>query len=431
MNIQSIYTLLKGDLHLTQTDTRKLKAGEIFFALKGPHFNGNLFVHDALRLGAKFVIMEEGEPIADSRVIQVPDVLLCMQKLANLHRKTLGTKVIGITGSNGKTTTKELLYAICSLSYNTIATTGNLNNHIGVPLTLFRLKPETELLLLEMGANQPGDIEELCKIGEPDWGLITSLGRAHLEGFGSFENIVQTKTDLFRWVQGVHGINFYNLNDENLKLQYERNAEAISFGDSITQADYVYELIQSHPKLLLNAIKPKRMDAITSNLFGIHNYQNVIASITIALQLGITEDKIRSGLKNYVAKNMRSEIREWNGNQLILDAYNANPDSMRNALKSLCEYGYEKKYAILGFMAEMGNSSADEHLKLQYYAGTLGLEKVFLIGPHWNVSALDERSMIFESIEDLKKYLLENPIEQSVILLKGSRAAALEQLLME
>jgi len=429
MEISEIYKLLEDKLDKIVTDTRQIKTGDIFFALKGPNFNGNEFALQALKNGASYVVVDQLFNAEVKNMIIVPDVLSCLQNLAKLHRRNIGIPTIGITGSNGKTTTKELLFSILSLWKNTLATAGNLNNHIGVPLTILKLKRNHEWLIIELGANAPGNIEELCEIADPDFGLITSLGKSHLEGFGSFEKLIETKMELFEFVERKSGKLFFNLNDPNIQKWYKPLDNYIGFGDVTKDAKYQFELLESHPKIKLKQVQPLE-EIFETELFGEHNYQNVIAAITISQCIGVPITLIKQGLKSYVPSNMRSQILEWRNNRVILDAYNANPASMKSALVSLSQFDTSAKWAILGKMAELGEYSREEHQKILDVSLDLPIDKILVIGSEWPV--MQHQKLIYKStVDEAKQFLNDNQVEGQTILIKGSRSAALENLLQE
>ncbi|MBK9631854.1 MAG: UDP-N-acetylmuramoyl-tripeptide--D-alanyl-D-alanine ligase [Saprospiraceae bacterium] len=429
MEISEIYKLLEDKLDKIVTDTRQIKKGDIFFALKGPNFNGNEFALQALENGASYVIVDQFFKPEVKNMILVPDVLTCLQNLARIHRQNLNIPSIGITGSNGKTTTKELLFSILSLWKNTLATVGNFNNHIGVPLTILKLKSTHEWMIIELGANAPGNIEELCSIADPDFALITSLGKSHLEGFGSFEKLIETKMELFEFVEKKSGKLFFNLNDPNIQKWYKPSDNHIGFGDDTTESKYQFKLLESHPKIKLQQIQPVE-EIFETELFGEHNYQNVIAAITISQSIGVPISLIRQGLKNYIPSNMRSQILEWRNNKVILDAYNANPASMKSALVSLSQFDTSPKLAILGKMAELGEFSNEEHQKILEFSLNLAIDKILCVGGEWPV--IEHQKLIYKStVDEAKLYLNNIQSEGQTILIKGSRSAALENLLKE
>lgn len=431
MDIELIYQRLSGILDRITTDTRTISQGDVFFALRGPNFNGNEFAQEALAKGAKYAVVDQDLDIENANFIRVDDVLKCLQSLASLHKRKLGTRTIGITGSNGKTTTKELLFEVCSRHFNTLATKGNLNNHIGVPLTLLKLKPDHELLILEMGANRPGDISELCEMGDPDMGLITSIGKAHLEGYVDFNQLIQTKLALFDHVKSKNGTCFINLNSDVLSALFTGQAGQVGFGDSGTSGQYQYRLTALHPTVSLIQESPVGEFSFVSNLYGIHNYQNLIAAITIGEYLGVPIDLIREALISYRPANMRSQVVHWKDNNILLDAYNANPDSMKFALLSLPEFNNDPKWAILGHMAELGKDSFSEHRSIMKLALSLPLEKLIFIGKDWPRDQQSEQCVVFETLAEGVEYFRKNLPGHKTILIKGSRSIGLEGILSE
>ncbi|MBK9272201.1 MAG: UDP-N-acetylmuramoyl-tripeptide--D-alanyl-D-alanine ligase [Saprospiraceae bacterium] len=430
MTEDQIYALLEHKLDKIVTDSRQIKEGDIFFALKGPNFNGNQFAIQAIEKGAQFAVVDELPMDASDQIITVQNALICLQNLSKLHRKKMNPFVIGITGSNGKTTTKELLYSILSRYDETIATIGNLNNQIGVPLTLLKLKPHHKYIILEMGANKPGDIAELSSIADPDLGLITSLGKAHLEGFGSFENLVATKFELFDYVDRKNGYLFYNMNDIHIKGQYQAKGNHITFSDTGFDSHFEYTLLKSHPTLRFSQTKPMINENFESSLFGHHNYQNAIAAISISEHLGVPVSMIVAGISDYIPSNMRSQILQWRGNLVILDAYNANPASMKHALESLCMFDQNPKWAILGKMAELGAESTFEHEQILQHALSSDIEKIVCIGEEWPVKK-DGKLLYFGNVNEAKKEIQTMNLKAKTILIKGSRSATLEKLLQD
>jgi len=431
MELESIYKKLSGSLERITTDTRTIAPGDVFFALKGPNFNGNAFAQDALNKGAIYAVVDEISDSESENLILVEDVLQCLQSLARLHKRKMGIRTIGITGTNGKTTTKELLFEVCTRHFRTHATKGNLNNHIGVPLTLLKLRPEHEILILEMGANKPGDIAELCELGDPDLGLITSIGKAHLEGYENFDQLIETKFALFDHVQAKGGVCFFNLNSEILSSAYNSLPGQIGFGDVSTPGIYKFSLQASHPVVKLTQHAPLKENSFSSNLYGVHNYQNLIAAITLGEYLGVPVSQIQEALVAYLPANMRSQVTQWKNNKILLDAYNANPDSMKYALMSLAEYNKEDKWAILGQMAELGEASAREHRMIMDLAMDLGIEKLIFIGKDWPRMIGHQNVHVFDTLSEGSDFLNKNLPQQKTILIKGSRSIGLEGILSE
>ncbi|MDR0828900.1 MAG: UDP-N-acetylmuramoyl-tripeptide--D-alanyl-D-alanine ligase, partial [Prevotellaceae bacterium] len=338
------------------TDTRKIAEDSIFFALKGDNFDGNNYAEDALNKGSAFAVVDNACVVKDRRYILVDDVLKTLQELANFHRKQLKTKIIAITGTNGKTTTKELTSAVLAKKYNTHFTQGNLNNHIGVPLTLLQLTDNHEFAVIEMGANHPNEIARLCEIAEPDFGLITNFGEAHLEGFGSLEGVIKAKTELFDFIRQKKGRIFLNLADEKM-TENSAGINSISYGLNETRADISGHLTEDNPFVTLAWNSPRFSvvtQKIATKLTGNYNAENLLAAIAIGLFFEVEVKDICAALENYTPKNNRSQYKKTEKNELIIDAYNANPTSMNAALDNFCAMNFAHKTAILGDMLELG-----------------------------------------------------------------------------
>lgn len=398
----------------------------MFFALTGEHFNGNLFAQQALDAGAAFcVVDQEVETNAPEKIIRVNDTLEALQQLANYHRNQFDIPVIGLTGSNGKTTTKELIHAVLSQKFNTIATIGNLNNHIGVPLTLLRINKDTEVAIVEMGANHQKEIELLCEIANPDYGYITNFGKAHLEGFGGVEGVIKGKSELYAYLLQNHKTAFINLNDP-IQKEKSQNLKHLSFGADAA-ADVVIEQVEADPFVRVgfhNLI-------VQSQLIGIYNSNNMAAAITMGIHFGVADADIKKGLENYIPQNNRSQIINRGSNKIIKDAYNANPSSMEVALNNIKQLEDAHKIAVLGDMFELGAESTGEHKNIIELALSSQLEGVYFVGSHFfeHAAAYEERAHFFNSIEDLKTGLQLDGLENKTILIKGSRGMALERLL--
>ncbi|MCH3883155.1 UDP-N-acetylmuramoyl-tripeptide--D-alanyl-D-alanine ligase [Tenacibaculum aquimarinum] len=413
MKIEELYKLYSQH-YLVDTDTRKIRENTLFFALKGENFNGNKFAEEALKKGALFSIVDEVEFQTSKNIILVDNVLKTLQELANYHRRQLSIPILALTGSNGKTTTKELINAVLSQQYETSATLGNLNNHIGVPLTLLSMDNNTEIGIVEMGANHPKEIEFLSKIVEPDFGYITNFGKAHLEGFGSLEGVIDAKSELYDFLNKNNKTVFVNSKDE-IQLKKTNKMIRILFDESI-------EFLEVNPFVKLSFHKVD----IQSNLIGAYNFNNIAAAITIGEYFNISFEKIKSAIENYVSKNNRSQIIEKFSNKIILDAYNANPTSMKAAIESFNILNATKKTVILGDMFELGKTSLEEHQSIADLVASFYFNNVFLIGE--NFCKTETNSHQFKSFEDLKEYLSKNNIDNSSILIKGSRGMALERI---
>lgn len=420
------------------TDTRTIKKGQAFFALKGDNFNGNEYVEIALEKGAIVAISSDKKFDNYDKVIVVEDTLVTLQEISNLHRKNCNIPVIAITGTNGKTTTKEITSILLSAKFNVLSTDGNFNNHIGVPLTLLKLKSEHQIAIIEMGASAPGEIDRLCKIAEPTHGLITSIGKAHIEGFGSMENILKTKLELFDYLKENGGIFFFNLKVNDLSLRVKDKSGVVAFSSKNMNSKIIraIELKEVYPFLKILIIDNNDYNTIvTTQLYGSYNFTNLINAIKIALFFEVGLQGIIDKLMAFVPQNNRSQILSWKSNQVILDAYNANPTSMREAIKSFEKIdSNEPKYLVLGDMLEMGQKSVDEHVEIiQYIISNNIYSDVFLIGEEFlkageslstkpnNINFLSNSLIAKEKIE-----LLE--ISNSLILVKGSRGIKTETI---
>ena len=406
------------------TDTRTIKKDDLFFALKGEHFNGNKFAEIAITKDAKYAVVDEEEYVINSDYILVDDVLNTLQQLERYNIKQLNIKIIAITGSNGKTTTKELINCVLQKKYKTIATRGNLNNHIGVPLTLLSMDENTEIGIVEMGANHLKEIEFLCDITNPDFGYITNFGKAHLEGFGSIEGVIKGKSELYNHLKQNDKIIFINKDDAIQTKQLEDYKNHYSFCSS-DEAQVHIKYIEANPfvQLKYNGL------TIKSRLIGNYNFSNIAAAIAIGNYFKVSDIDIKSAIETYTPKNNRSQIIEIETNKIILDAYNANPTSMKAALDSFADLKDEPKIAILGDMFELGQDTDKEHQAIAEYATSLNIDTIYLVGKNFYASTFNSpkinRSKTFD---DLKKVLKTQNITNSSILIKGSRGMAFERV---
>ncbi|WMI69650.1 UDP-N-acetylmuramoyl-tripeptide--D-alanyl-D-alanine ligase [Mangrovimonas sp. YM274] len=425
MNIEHLYKAFLECSSVT-TDTRKVTTNAIFFALKGDNFNGNTFAQQALESGAKYAVIDEKEYATNPQMILVKDVLTALQELATYHRKKLNLPIIALTGSNGKTTTKELINAVLSTQFRTSATKGNLNNHIGVPLTLLEMTQETEIGIVEMGANHHKEIAFLCSIAQPDYGLITNFGKAHLEGFGSLEGVITAKSELYDYLKVHNKTVFINANDATQLKQIGAYKPVFTFGEA-TNADANIKLTNAQSEVIVNFDGTE----ITSHLTGIYNYNNISSAIAIASYFKVATVNIKKGIETYIPSNNRSQFLEKGSNKIILDAYNANPTSMKAALENFIQYNSDlHKTVFLGDMFELGNTSAEEHQAILNYLETHFNGSIYIIGKHFhNTTSNGENTFKFELFEDLKKHLEGIVIENEFILIKGSRGMALERVL--
>lgn len=421
MSLDSIYELLKSAGMKFSTDTRKINSGDLFFALKGGNFNGNLFAQQALENGASYAIVDELLFESD-KLIKVDDVLTCLQQLSSLHRTKMKAKVIGIGGSNGKTTTKELMVAVFSLHFNTHYTQGNLNNHIGVPMTLLGLKPEHEIAIIELGTNRAGDIKELCDIALPEFGLITNIGKEHLEGFGSIEGVARAESELYDYLLKNDGLPFVNADDAWLDNMSKRFAKCVKYSVN----DEKFSELVTSPKIQFNY----RGMNIKSVLPGIHNFQNIAAVIAVAEQFEVNPQMIKVGIESYVPSNNRSQfLVSEKANGIMLDAYNANPSSVEMALKVL-EGMNAPRVAILGDMFELGVFEAEEHKNIRDIANQLQIDEIILVGKAFSGTG-DNTNRIhsFENKEKALDYVIKQDFKNYSVLLKGSRGMKMEDFL--
>lgn len=405
------------------TDTRKIEKGDLFFALKGDNFNGNLYAQEAIDKGAKYAVIDEETYVAENTIV-VDNVLETLQKLATYHREYLKTPIIALTGSNGKTTTKELINAVLSTQFKTSATKGNLNNHIGVPLTLLSMTKDTEIGIVEMGANHQKEIEFLCNIAFPDYGLITNYGKAHLEGFGGVEGVIKGKSEMFLHLVKHNKIIFLNLNDP-IQIKKAVRGNTFTFGKSDTHPEVSIDFVSSTPFVT----SKYNNTIIESKLIGDYNFNNIAVAIAIGNYFKIEDNNIKSAIESYTPTNNRSQIIQKGSNKIILDAYNANPTSMRAALLN-----FEKqngfKIAILGDMFELGKDAEAEHQHITNLASSLNIDKIYLIGGNFNISKTDsEKITQFKTFDDFKTANKSMRFKNSMILIKGSRGMALERVL--
>jgi len=411
--IEELYNIFLQYPNIT-TDSRNIKKGDLFFALKGDNFNGNKFAEKAIQEGASFAIIDEEEYNTNDKCFLVEDVLFTLQQLANHHRREFkNLKMLAITGTNGKTTTKELCYEILSKKYKTIATLGNFNNHIGVPLTLLRINKETELAIIEMGANHVGEIDFLCRIAEPIYGLITNIGRAHLEGFGSFEGVIEAKTELFRYLDKEDHYAIINMDDKSL-IDYSKRHQNKFYTYSIEEKTYSETASINYKGIRIN-----------SNLVGSYNSQNLLAAIIVGEIFEVPLNISAKAIEDYKPNNHRSQIQKTKNNTLILDCYNANPSSLSAALKDFENLKANKKYAFIGAMKELGACSEQEHKHIVEILEKMNLDEIVLVGKEFE--KLKTQNMLwFNSSVDTKEYFSKNKIIGSTILIKGSNSTKME-----
>ena len=410
------------------TDSRNCPEDSIFFALKGATFDGNAFAVQALDKGCAYAVVDNPEVAAqDKRLILVPDVLTALQELAAHHRRVWGGPVLQITGTNGKTTTKELIATVLSEGKRVLYTDGNFNNHIGVPLTLLRIRPgEHDIAVIETGANHPGEIADLCRIVQADWGLITNVGRAHLEGFGSFVGVKQTKGELYDDLHKRDKRIFLNALDDDL-LQMALQCGFVLQDDALPYIEGRVSAVTPFVEIQWRADVDKSWNTVRTNLIGAYNISNLRAAVTVGLHFGITPEQINHALASYKPTNSRSELRQVGTNRLIVDAYNANPSSMAAALTNFSLLDDAHKVVILGDMRELGEEGLKEHKRVVKQLQSMNLERIWLVGSEFEKVAT-EGMRTFKDVEAVKEALKEEPIANSTILIKGSNGTRLHQL---
>lgn len=428
MELPALYQIFL-DCSVVTTDSRNCPKGSLFIALKGESFNGNAFAAQALKSGSAYAVIDEPQYAieGEKRLILVGDCLKTFQQLANYHRRQLGTRVIGITGTNGKTTTKELISAVLSQSHNVLYTLGNLNNHIGVPTTLLRLKPEHDLAVIEMGANHPGEIDFLSHIAEPDYGIITNVGKAHLEGFGSFEGVIKTKGELYDYLRTKDDSTVFIHHDNPYLMDIAHDLNLIPYGNE--ESLYVNGRVTGNSPYLTFEWKAGKEGApheIQTQLIGEYNFPNALAAVTIGRFFGVEPQKIDEALAAYTPQNNRSQLKKTESNTLIIDAYNANPTSMMAALKNFYNMTVERKMLILGDMRELGKESANEHQKIVDYIGECRFENVILVGEEFAAARHNYRT--YANAEELKLDLQTDKPTDSMILIKGSNGVHLNSI---
>ena len=408
------------------TDTRKVLKDGLFIALKGGNFNGNAFASEAIKQGAKFAIVDESEFANNQTIFCVDNALTFLQKLANFHRKKFTIPIIGITGSNGKTTTKELIYQVLNSQYHTLATIGNLNNHIGVPLTLLSLNESHEIAIVEMGANRLHDIAELCEIAEPTHGIITNIGAAHLEGFGSFEGVLKTKLELYQSVENSNGFLVVNKDDKTLCSNLPSNSSCAYY--SINELSELQGQIECLNPCLNFKWKDENGDkhVVNTNLFGGYNLYNFLAAIRFGQLFNVPTEKINISLAQYIPSNNRSQITKTENNVLLVDCYNANPSSMHSALTSFISTESQDKLAIIGDMLELGDEAETKHNEILEVLNKNSTPYI-TVGPIFYLSATNKAINKFKTSNDLLVYLQSTQLKNKFILLKGSRGIALEK----
>ncbi len=422
MKIEELYKLYKQS-YLVTTDTRKELKNTMFFALKGDNFNGNKYAIKALEKGASYAIVDEKEYQTEDRIILVDNVLKKLQQLSSYHRQQLNIPIIALTGSNGKTTTKELIDIVLKEKFKCTATKGNLNNHIGVPLTLLSMTPETEIGVVEMGANHPNEIEFLCEIALPDFGYITNFGKVHLEGFGSLKGVIKAKTELYDNLRENNKTVFVNANDE---IQVEKSIKMNKVTFDSKKSDFPVEFLSADPFVCLKF----NNTIVQSKLIGKYNFLNIATAIAFGQFFKVDDENIKAAIENYIPSNNRSQIINKGTNKIILDAYNANPNSIEVALENLSLLTDKNKIAILGDMFEIGKNSLAEHTKVIDQAKKIQLNYLILIGENFSKVKIQSKKIFqFKSYEDFNNKIDRSIFNNSTILIKASRGMALERIL--
>lgn len=422
MGIKEIYECYKKSYKVVK-DTREDVKDAMYFSLKGASFNGNKYATQAVENGASYAVVDEEVDQIDDRFILVDDVLTCLQNLATYHRQQLGIPILALTGSNGKTTTKELINVVLNQKYNCFATKGNFNNHIGVPLTLLAMTPDHNFGVVEMGANHQLEIEALCQIARPDFGYITNFGRVHLEGFGSFEGVVQGKTEMYRHLSRFGKKVFVN-QDDAIQVEKSEGMDRILFGKSSKDCKVLFKGADPFVRIGFDAVD------VQSNLIGAYNFANIAAAVCIANYFDVSPNAIKDALEEFVPDNNRSQIIQKGSNKIILDAYNANPNSMDAAIGNLASLSDNSKVAILGDMFEIGDDTMKEHQKIVDQVTELAFDKVYFIGDAFYHTSGDNGSVLkFKNFEDFVKNFKKASFSNTTFLIKASRGMALERTL--
>ena len=421
--IEKIYELYKKAYTIT-TDSRTISKDCVFVALKGEHFDGNDFALKVAEEGLAACVIADRKTLPHhDRLFIVDDSLKALQDLARYHREKLGTPIIGITGTNGKTTTKELISAVLSKKYNIIYTQGNFNNQLGAPLTLLRIKPETELAVVEMGASHPGDIKELTGIGEPNFGIITNIGRAHLEGFGGYEGVIRTKNEMYQYIAEHNGMLFVN-RDNALLMDLANNINKVTYGTA-AEADVQGKILSANPYLSLEWNGKK----IDTQLVGDYNFENVMAAICVGTYFKVAENDIVEALASYCPTNNRSQVVETAKNRVVMDAYNANPTSMSHSIKNFRNICKDDNLLILGDMRELGEESEQEHKTIIAILMELKFKNVYLVGPEFSKVYANSGYSSFNDVEELAQYLQQHPVSGKDVLVKGSNSIHLNKII--
>ncbi|MBM6781162.1 UDP-N-acetylmuramoyl-tripeptide--D-alanyl-D-alanine ligase [Bacteroides mediterraneensis] len=426
MEIEELYSRFTECNGLT-TDSRHCPEGSMFLALKGETFNGNAFAAQSLAQGCRYAVVDEPQYASpeNPRIILVDNCLETLQKLANYHRRRLGTRMIGVTGTNGKTTTKELIATVLGEKFKVLYTQGNFNNHIGVPLTLLRLKPEHEMAVIEMGANHPGEIKTLVHIAEPDYGIITNVGKAHLQGFGSFEGVIRTKGELYDFLREKGNSTIFIQNENPYLNKIATGLTCVRYGQT-PGLDVTGKVVSCSPFLRFSWTAEGTSHEVQTHLIGSYNLDNALAAVTIGRYFGVEDAKICHALSSYVPQNNRSQLVHTASNTLIVDAYNANPTSMMAALENFRQMEAAHKVAILGDMKELGEGSHEEHQKVVDFLKECGFERVMLVGPEFGGTASSFEH--YKDVKEVEALLAAHPLQGCCVLVKGSNSMKLSEL---
>jgi len=425
MTIPQLYQLYLQHPSI-ETDTRKLKPGDIFFALKGPNFNGNAFALQALEAGAAYTVVDEPPATSDPRVVVVDDVLQTLQQLAQHHRRQFSIPFIAITGSNGKTTTKELVHAVLSAAYTTYTTQGNLNNHIGVPLTLLRIQKDAQMAVIEMGANHPGEIASYCSIAQPTHGIITNCGKAHLEGFGSIEGVRKAKGELYDFLRNHNGTAFVMWDYDYLRTM-SAGIPAVKKYGTTPACDITGNALSGSDYLTVSVTQGATIPSIRTQLVGEYNLPNVLAAVTVGKHFNVPDERIKAAIEAYTPSNSRSQLIHKNGNHIILDAYNANPTSMKAAIENFAALKATNKVLLLGGMAELGTESISEHEAIVQLIGKYQWKEVVLVGGDFQRINHPYKSM--QSSAEAAAWMQAQQFNDTWFLIKGSRSMQMEKVL--
>lgn len=423
MNIAALYEIFRQHPSI-QTDTRKLKNGDLFFALKGPNFNGNQFALQALEAGAAYAVVDEDIDAADGRIIKTEDTLVALQQLAKYHRERLNIPFIAITGSNGKTTTKELVHTVLSSHYITYTTQGNLNNHIGIPITLLSVKDDAQMAVIEMGANHQKEIAGYCDYAKPTHGIITNAGKAHLEGFGGIEGVRKGKGELFDYLRSTNGTAFA-YDDYNYLHEMIKGISSVTWYGT-ENGTVTGHVKTSEPFLSVTITKGAGFDEINTQLVGAYNLPNILCAITIGKYFGVPDEKIKQSIEQYTPSNSRSQLIEKDSNKIILDAYNANPTSMKAAIENFAQLHADKKVLLLGGMMELGEESLQEHEALIGLLKQYKWDNVVLVGGDF--SKVNHHGYTYLSnADEARNWLQQQQLQHAYILVKGSRSMQMEK----